>query len=1520
MKNILGLDLGTNSIGWALIKHDFDNNIGEINEIGCRIIPMSQDILDTFGKGQSHSQTAERTHYRSVRRLYQRDNLRRDRLHRVLKILGFLPEHYARAIDFDTHPGQFKHLKNGFIETKINYIPKGYKSNGKPAFEFFFWDRFKEMTEDFAKNGNKVNIPPDWTIYYLRKKALTQKVGKEELAWILLHFNQKRGYYQRGDEEEHDKSKTEEFHALKVIDVVDSGDSNERGTWYSVILENGWEYRRQSKISLDEWKGTIKEFIVTTQLDAEGKPKTRDDGDILRTFRAVDSEKDWIAIKSKTENDIEGSGKTVGEYIYDSLRQKTEQKIRGKLVRTIERKYYKNELKIILETQQGYHPELMDRKLYESCLLELYPNNEAHRNNVKNRDFIYLFLDDIIFYQRPLKSKKSTISECRLESRIFKKTKQDLTSKGDLTEQEEMVQEGLKCIPKSHPFFQEFRLWQFLNNLKIYKSEIKGDTDVTQALMSSEEEYAGLYCSLRIRREIEQKHVIDFFVKQKKISRPEKDLYKWNYVEDKKYPGNETWSQFSLRLGKMEGIKAESFLTLENEIHLWHIIYSIHDKAEYEKALATYAHRYNLNEIAFVELFRNFKPFEKDYGSYSEKAIKKLLPLMRRGTFWREDQIQSGTKIRIQKIIDGEFDETIKDRVRERTLKLNRLSDFQGLPTWLASYVVYDRHSESIATSKWKCPSDIDHCLMEFKQHSLRNPIVEQVITETLRVVKDIWVKYGNGEQDFFDEIHVELGRDLKNPADKRKEISYRIAENENTNNRIRLLLQELMNDISIEGEVRSFSPSHQEILKIYEEGVYLSNGQVDNEIDRIRRSSSPTPTEIRKYRLWLEQGYISPYTGQVIPLSKLFTTHYQIEHIIPQARYFDDSLSNKIICESEVNELKGKQTAFEFIRRMDGANVELTEGRMVKLFDSDEFEDHCSRYFKGNKAKLKRLLSEEIPEGFINRQMNDSRYISKVIMAMFNNLVRKEDDLESISPRLLPLVGAITAKLKRDWGLDDKWNEIISHRFQRLNHVTGTEDYGFWDSSINAYRCNVPDSEKKGFSYKRIDHRHHALDALIIACANRKHIQYLNTLNNEKENYPLREKLLVKSSQGHYTKTMHMPWKDFPGDASRALKTTVISFKQNNRIINKTKNQTWKWVLKNGVKRKILITQTSGDHWAIRKPLHKETVSGLVQIRMKKTVSFTNGIKDWRNLVDKQLKRKIKSLVSNGIYDEALLKYFRKNPYLLNGSPLEKLDLYYYTSGATASRIPLSEKFTRKQLESVTDSGIRKILDNHASQYKDAKGNEHFELAFNPEGIDRLNNNIVELNGGKYHHPIYKVRVFEIGKKFPLGSDGYKAKKYVEAAKGTNLFFAVYQNDKSGRREYASVPLNEIIEWQKQESHLPKKDRTMIPLDYGKGRLLFIISPNELVYLPTDEEIANPASFDARNFSPEQVGRIYKMVSSTGSSCFFVPLAVAKVIVNKLEFSQLNKMERAIDGTMIKENCWKLEVDRLGNIIRALK
>jgi CRISPR-associated endonuclease Csn1 len=1532
MKKILGLDLGTNSIGWALVEQDFEKKIGTIQGLGSRIIPMSQDILGKFDSGVSISQTAERTAYRGIRRLYQKNVLRRERLHRVLNILEFLPKHYANSIDFEDKLGQFKDGK----EVKLNY-----RRNISGKYEFIFKDSFEEMVKEFETKSKQVKIPYDWTLYYLRKKALNHKITKEELAWIILNFNQKRGYYQlRGEDEKEDENKIEEFFSLKVIEVESTGDKNHKGIWYNVKLENDWIYRRQSKEPLGNWVGKTKEFIITTQKNLDGTLKCDKEGNAIRSFRAVDSEKDWIAIKKRTERDIEKSKKTVGEYIYESILEIPSQKIRGKLVRTIERKYYKEELKKILETQIKYHSELSDNMLLLSCINELYPRNEAHQNLLKEKGIMHFILEDIIFYQRPLKSKKSSISNCQYEFRAFKN-------------KEGKVQKNyLKAIPKSNPLFQEFRLWQFLKNLKIYQKEKiingKSETDVTNQLLPDEDAWVELFDFLNTKKEIEQKQVLDYFVKKSLLNRREKDQYRWNYVEDKKYPCNETKAMFLSRLKKVKGVDPEIFLSNENEKNLWHIIYSISDKNEYEKALGTFASKHSIDVMSFIENFKKFPPFKSDYGAYSEKAIKKLLPLMRRGTYWEKAKISEGVKQRIDRIIErlrvinfdkklideNVADDDIPKQVLKSFAEFENRNYYQGLNTYQACYAVYNRHSETSLISRWKSPDDITKFLNEFKQHSLRNPIVEQVVTETLRVVKNIWEHYGSGAEHFFDEIHIELGREMQNPADKRKKLTERITTNENTNQRIRELLKEIMYDDAIEGKIRPYSPSHQEILKIYEEGIYQNpNTEYFNlsadEIEKIRKNSNPSSKDITRYKLWLEQGYISPYTGQPIQLSRLFTTDYQIEHIIPQSRYFDDSLSNKIICESEVNQLKGNSTAYEFLKNEKGRIVTLTQGKTVKLFTIEHYEEHCNNYFKNNRAKLKKLLSDEIPEGFIERQMNDSRYISKLVMGLLSNVVRHDNELEATSKSVIPLSGSITSKLKFDWGLNDRWNEIIAPRFKRLNMITNSNNFGYWDNEINAFRPTVPDEIARGFNKKRIDHRHHALDALVIACANRRHIHYLNALNAENKNYTLCDLLLIKNKQGDFTKHFILPWSDFTTHAKNKLESTVISFKQNLRIINKTNNKTWQWVEKDGTVNKEMVRQTKGDSWAIRKPMHKDTVSGKVEVRIRKTISFSNGLKDWKSLVDKQLKNKIRELCSQGKNDKEIAKYFKENPYPSNENRFTKVEVYTLTKNATAIRTALTDKFTLKQLENVTDSGIRKILESHLNNYMDENGNKHFDLAFNPDGLDELNKNIKLLNGGKFHHPIHKVRIYEEGNKFKVGESGNKSKKFVEAAKGTNLFFAIYWNTEKQKREFETIPLNEVITHQKWSATLSKDDQKLIPaipVNHEKGEYLFSLSPNDLVYVPTEEEIANPNLVNFEKLNSEQVNRIYKMVSSTGNECHFIQEHVSTLIISynsksKLgEFGSLNKMEIDMYGIRIKEVCWKLKVDRLGNVLEVIR
>lgn len=1255
MKKILGLDLGTNSIGWAVVNADeISRENGttylkptEISAAGSRIIPMSADILGEFEKGNSVSQTAERTGFRGTRRLLERNLLRRERLLRVLNLMNFLPEHYAIHIN----------RYGKFTDDSEPKLPWSKNEQGK--FEFVFADSFNEMLADFAKSqpqivANDKKVPYDWTIYYLRKKALTDAITKEELAWILLQFNQKRGYYQlRGEEEEENKDKLVEFLAQKVIKVEATDEKKGDDIWYNVYLENGMIYRRTSRIPLD-WEGKTKEFIVTTDLEKDGTPKKDKDGNIKRSFRAP-KEDDWTLVKKKTEYDIENSNKTVGYYIYDNLLQNPNQKIIGKLVRTIERKFYKEELRLILEKQKEFIPELRDENLYIECINELYPINEAHRNNIAKPDFTNLFINDILFYQRPLKSKKSLISDCPYESHVYLKKDESGNYIKDENGQDKKFFAHLKCVAKSNPLFQEFRLWQFVQNLKIYQREkivtdgqldlfgnqntgkLQTDVDVTAEFLTTEDDYVKLFEWLNDRASIKQDTLLNSYFKIKKAKGQEKYPYRWNYVEDKEYPCNETRNDLLSALDKC-GMKKE-FLSREMEMKLWHILYSVEDKIEIGKALETFAQKNKL-ESNFVETFKKIKPFKKEYGSYSEKAIKKLLPLMRMGKYWNSDDIDDNTKKRIEKIMSGEYDETIRNRAREKSINLEEIYHFRGLPTWLACYIVYDRHSEAKEIEKWEKPEDIDNYLKHFKQHSLRNPIVEQVVTETLRTVRDIWKQEGQ-----IDEIHIELGRDMKNPADKRKKMTERIQQNENTNMRIKAMLMEFASPEMEIDNVRPHSPSQQDILRIYEENALDNLSKDDKEYDfisKISKTAQPTKSDIIRYKCWLEQKYHSPYTGEPISLGKLFTSAYEIEHIIPQSRYFDDSFSNKVICEAEVNKLKDRQLGYEFIKNHHGEKVQLSMGKTVEILPVDAYERFVKENYSNNPLKMKKLLMDDIPDGFIERQLNDSRYISKVVKGLLSNIVREklangEYEQEAVSKNLISCNGTITDYLKKDWGINDVWNRIILPRFERMNQITGKDC--FTTTTTEGHLIpNMPFELSKGFNKKRIDHRHHAMDAIVIACTTRDHVNLLNNeaahSKNNANRYQLSrklrryEKIIINGKEEREVpKEFIKPWKSFTTDVQKSLENIIVSFKQNLRVINKTTNHSEHY--EDG--KKVLVKQEKGDSWAIRKPMHKDTVFGEINLRKIKTVSLNEALKTPTNIVNRDFKQKIRELLAEG-------------------------------------------------------------------------------------------------------------------------------------------------------------------------------------------------------------------------------------------------------------------------------------------------
>ena len=138
MKRILGLDLGTNSIGWALVNEaETDEEVSSIIRLGVRVNPLTVDETQNFEKGKSITTNAERTLKRSMRRNLQRYKLRRENLIDCFKENGLITD-----------------------ETLL------------------------------CENGNQTTFQT----YRLRAKAVTEEISLDELARVFLMINKKRGY------------------------------------------------------------------------------------------------------------------------------------------------------------------------------------------------------------------------------------------------------------------------------------------------------------------------------------------------------------------------------------------------------------------------------------------------------------------------------------------------------------------------------------------------------------------------------------------------------------------------------------------------------------------------------------------------------------------------------------------------------------------------------------------------------------------------------------------------------------------------------------------------------------------------------------------------------------------------------------------------------------------------------------------------------------------------------------------------------------------------------------------------------------------------------------------------------------------------------------------------------------------------------------------------------------------------------------------------------------------------------
>jgi CRISPR-associated endonuclease Csn1 len=266
----------------------------------------------------------------------------------------------------------------------------------------------------------------------------------------------------------------------------------------------------------------------------------------------------------------------------------------------------------------------------------------------------------------------------------------------------------------------------------------------------------------------------------------------------------------------------------------------------------------------------------------------------------------------------------------------------------------------------------------------LRNPIVNRALWEVRKVVNALIRVYGKPAK-----IKLEMARELKGSKREREEIQFRQRQNEQENETAR-----------------------QELVRM---GIL-----------------SPSRDDIIKYKLWQECGQVCPYTGRPISQEALFGPHpeFQVEHILPYSRTLDDSYMNKTLCAVDENRRKGDQTPYEFYN------------------GTEQFEQILQRVAKLPYPKRRRFWQQQVElDNFIQRQLNDTRYISR----------KAVEYLKTLGCTVQGTRGQVTAELRHQWGL----NSIL-------------------------------DDSYLGEEKKRDDLRHHAIDAAVVAVTENRHLRDL--------------------------------------------------------------------------------------------------------------------------------------------------------------------------------------------------------------------------------------------------------------------------------------------------------------------------------------------------------------------------------------------------------------------------------------------
>jgi len=1451
MKKILGLDLGTNSIGWALVEQDFEAKLGKILGSGSRIIPMGTDKQD-YEKGAGITKSATRREKRTARKMNKRYKLRRNKLLFILHALGMLPDQF-----------QFKVLSEDILLDKhIQGIPVPEKLQ---ELELLPVQRKREYSNDckrkdrqYKENGEKIKDEPFSIINCeLRVNALKTKIDLKDLGKIFFQFNQLRGYsggtndddkkrIQKKDENDGDAKKntyeviTQKFEILSVRKsdetfIVKRGENKGEKQNYSIV-----------KIKLDdeekEGKTKLQNLQEGQEEELEIRIKRNKKGEETSVEFALPQKTNWRKNMEANEKILKEENLFISELHLKDLIQNKWMKIRN---RVFLRNRYKEEFDKVWDTQAKYYSILNDcpKETLEKIANYIFPGKSESQQQLKKQSIEkglkYVIKEQIIYYQRPLKPQEELISNCRFEK-------------------EE------KVIATSHPLFQEFRSWKQINNLYVTsKQEIYNEKKKKSVFQYTDryltgEQKQNIYDKLQVQK------YVSFNDVRKIIGIKDDKIEYLNGLNIKaKLIGCDTF----ISIRKHFGEHFENFIAKEPKIveKIWEVIFDVrnHEGSEYEttskrvssiiEILQNYTDQETATDLS-LKLAQNIR-FPRKYASLSAKAIQNILPLMKLNPENISEQVKSKFENIKQLIETGEITDNVDYKLEDYVIDFvknnpNALEN-GGLMEYLAISLIYSKHTAETVEAQIKNYHDI-----KYEKRNLRNPIVEQLISETMQVIKAIWKQYKFNPEDL--EIRVELARDLKNSSKERDKIYKGQLKNQKINENIKKRLEELKQE---------FSPRNIDLYKLWSK-------QCIEEYPK--QSKEPTREEIEKMRHWEEQKCISPYTGKPIPLSKLFTKAYDIDHIIPKSRYYDDSFSNKVVCETDINEEKSNRTAWEYITQQNSK---------FGIFDVESFVNHINKNFFGKKKK--NLLAEKIPLNPVERQLKDTQYISVAIKNELAKIVGSQNVKTS--------TGEVTAFLRSRWGLKKLFMKLTENRFKQME---------LWDLDENGnpktkWIEDYFDKEKNKHVYeiknwsKRYDQRHHAIDALVVALTEQSHIQRLNNLNKyiqeELEKRKDEFKIEKKESESildaffnlddkrrdeilrimESSRKFEMPFPDLIKQVREHLESMVVSHKLKDKLGIKIDEKTKKKQIK------------------IRGALHEETYYGKLNGKDTKTIEIGKlSIKDISKIVDDVLQEEIENHRKS--YESMREAFTGEGLKVFNEHRLRKIKL---------------SKLKVKNVSNIEDENIKKDIQMHIEQYKSIK------KAFNKEGLDKFNSareikidtvSLLIINP----IPVYKVKAWynteEKSKNSLQQLYGNDSKQSVIT--GDNYMFLVMEREGKRIFDIASLyhsvciaknALKENV--QDIKNYIAEEIRT----SYGernkiKGKpqknpdkVSFTLQQNELVYLPTnsDDSVLKMSNREFEEWVQDKENkkvfckRVYKVVKFTGKYCFFIPNNYANTI-----------------------------------------